>query len=54
VVTLNLRDLVVQLAQSLGYRGSAMQARIPPGAGVITIMRSDQLDAARAACAVRS
>jgi len=47
VVTLNLHDLVVQLAQSLGLSGQRVQARIPPGAGVITIMRSDQLDAAQ-------
>jgi hypothetical protein len=46
VVTLNLSELVTELASELGVPASAL-AKIPPDAGVITVMRSDQLSAAQ-------
>jgi hypothetical protein len=48
VVTLDLGEVVKQLGSDLGLPASAL-ARIPPDAGVITVMRSDQLSAAQAA-----
>ena len=44
VVTLDLGEVVTQLGTDLGLPASAL-ARIPPDAGVITVMRSDQLSA---------
>jgi hypothetical protein len=46
VVTLDLSELVTQLGQQLGLPSAAL-AKIPPGTGVITIMRSDQLGTAQ-------
>ena len=46
VVTVRLHDLVEQLGADLGLPASAL-ARIPSSAGVITVMRSDQLAAAQ-------
>ena len=48
VVTLDLGEVVKQLGTDLGLPASALD-RIPPDAGVITVMRSDQLSAAQAA-----
>jgi hypothetical protein len=48
VVTLDLSELVTQIATALGVPASAL-AKIPPDAGVITVMRSDQLSAAQTA-----
>ena len=47
VVTLDLSELVTEVGTELGVPASAL-ARIPPEAGVITVMRSDQLSAAQA------
>jgi hypothetical protein len=47
VVTLDLSALVSELGAELGLSQSALD-RIPPDAGVITVMRSDQLAAAQA------
>jgi hypothetical protein len=46
VVTVDLGELVTELGADLGVPASAL-ARIPPDAGVITVMRSDQLAAAQ-------
>lgn len=48
VVTLDLGQLVRKLAADLGLSQSAID-RIPPDAGKITVMRSDQLSAAQTA-----
>src|SRR3954471_4206737 len=48
VVTLDLSALVKQIGAQLGVPASALD-RLPPDAGVITVMRSDQLSAAQAA-----
>jgi hypothetical protein len=48
VVTLDLGELVRELAADLGFSQSAID-RIPPDAGAITVMRSDQLGEAQAA-----
>jgi uncharacterized membrane protein len=48
VVTLDLNTLAKQLGQQVGLPASAL-SKLPPNAGVITIMRSDQLSAAQAA-----
>jgi hypothetical protein len=48
VVTLDLGKLVRELAGDLGLSQSTID-RIPPDAGVITVMRSDQLATAQAA-----
>src|SRR3954451_6057451 len=48
VVTLDLGELVTELGTQLGISESAL-AKIPPDAGVITVMRSDQLSAAQTA-----
>jgi hypothetical protein len=47
VVTLDLGELVSELGAELGLSAAALD-KIPPDAGNITIMRSDQLDAAQA------
>ena len=44
VVTVNLHGLVEQLGGDLGISSSVL-AKVPAGAGVITVMRSDQLAA---------
>jgi hypothetical protein len=41
-VVLNLRELLIQLAQRLGLSGNRIQA-LPESAGAITILRSDQV-----------
>jgi hypothetical protein len=46
VVTLNLGELVGQLGSDLGLPDAAL-AKIPPGAGQITVMRSSQLGLAQ-------
>ena len=46
VVTVNLHGLVEQLGADLGLPSAAL-ARVPQDAGVITVMRSDQLAAAQ-------
>ena len=50
-VTLDLGAVVKQLGADLGLPASALD-RLPPDAGVITVMRSDQLSAAQAAVQV--
>ena len=47
VVTVDLSELVTELGTELGLPDAAL-ARIPPDAGVITVMSSDQLAAAQA------
>jgi hypothetical protein len=47
VVTLDLHQLVVQLATRLGLSSSAI-AKLPNKAGTITLLKSDQLSAAQA------
>jgi hypothetical protein len=47
VVTLDLAELVRALATELGFSGSRLD-RLPPDAGQLTVMRSDQLAAAQA------
>jgi hypothetical protein len=47
-VTLDLGEVVQQLGSDIGLSASAL-SRIPPDAGVITVMRSDQLSAAQTA-----
>jgi hypothetical protein len=42
VVTIDLTELVKELGQELGLSGATL-AKLPPDAGVITIMNSDQL-----------
>jgi hypothetical protein len=46
VVTLNARTLLVQIADRVGVGGRVV-AKIPPNAGQITVLRSDQLAAAQ-------
>jgi uncharacterized membrane protein len=48
VVTLDLSQLVTELGTQLGLPAQAL-ARIPPNAGVITVMKSNQLSAAQTA-----
>lgn len=48
VVTLDLRTLVVQVGTELGF-GEQLDQRLPADAGQITILESDQLDAAQTA-----
>lgn len=50
-VTLDLGELVARLGAELGLSSSLLD-RIPPDAGVITVMRSDQLAAAQTAVKV--
>jgi hypothetical protein len=45
-VTLNLRTLVVNIGAELGF-GEELDARLPPDAGQIVILESDQLEAAQ-------
>ncbi|MFL5979003.1 MAG: hypothetical protein ACJ76O_10330 [Gaiellaceae bacterium] len=45
-VVLNLQPLVKQLAEETGL-GGRLEGRLPPDAGKITIMKGNQLDAAR-------
>jgi hypothetical protein len=45
-VTLNLRTLVVNIGEELGF-GEELDARLPPNAGQIEILQSDQLEAAQ-------
>jgi hypothetical protein len=45
-VTLDLGEIVKQLGTDLGLPSSALD-RVPPDAGVVTVMRSDQLAAAQ-------
>jgi hypothetical protein len=45
-VTLNLRTLVVNIGTELGF-GEQLEARLPPDAGQIVILQSDQLEAAQ-------
>lgn len=45
-VTLNLRTLVVNIGTELGF-GEELDARLPPDAGQIVILQSDQLEAAQ-------
>jgi hypothetical protein len=46
-VTLNLNTLVANIGQQLGF-GEDLAARLPPDAGQIVLLRSDQLEAAQA------
>jgi len=46
VVTLNLHELVVQIATQLGVSSSAI-AKLPNKAGTVTLLKSDQLSAAQ-------
>ena len=48
VISVDLSELVKELGAELGLSAAALD-RIPPGAGDLEIMRSDQLDAAQAA-----
>ena len=45
-VTLNLRTLVVNIGTELGF-GEELEARLPPDAGQVVILQSDQLEAAQ-------
>jgi hypothetical protein len=45
-VTLNLRTLVVNIGTELGF-GEELDARLPPNAGQVVILQSDQLEAAQ-------
>jgi hypothetical protein len=47
VVTVDLHELIVELGTQIGLPADAL-ARVPEDAGVITLMRSDQLSAAQA------
>jgi hypothetical protein len=46
-VTLNLSTLIANIGQQLGF-GEDLAARLPPDAGQIVLLRSDQLEAAQA------
>ena len=46
VVTLDLHELIVELGQELGLSQAALD-KVPADAGVITLMKSDQLSAAQ-------
>jgi hypothetical protein len=46
VVTLDLRTLIVRIGEELGF-GEQLDSRLPEGAGQITILESDQLEAAQ-------
>ena len=48
VVTLDLSELVKEIGTELGLSAAAL-AKLPPDAGVITVMRSDQFSAAQTA-----
>jgi hypothetical protein len=45
-VTLDLRTLIVNIAEELGF-GEQIESRLPEDAGRITVLRSDQLEAAQ-------
>jgi hypothetical protein len=45
-VTLDLRTLVVRIGEELGF-GEQIESRLPETAGQITVLRSDQLEAAQ-------
>jgi hypothetical protein len=45
-VTLHLRTLVVNIGTELGF-GDELEARLPPDAGEIVVLQSDQLEAAQ-------
>ncbi len=45
-VTLNLRTLVINIGTELGF-GEELEARLPPDAGQVVILQSDQLEAAQ-------
>lgn len=45
-VTLDLRTLIVRIGEELGF-GEQLDSRLPPDAGQITILESDQLEAAQ-------
>jgi hypothetical protein len=45
-VTLDLRTLLVRIGEELGF-GEQLDSRLPEGAGQITILQSDQLEAAQ-------
>ena len=45
-VTLDLRTFVVNVGEELGF-GEELDARLPPDAGQVTILQSDELDAAQ-------
>lgn len=45
-VTLNLRTLVVNVGTELGF-GNQLEAQLPPNAGQIVLLQSDQLEAAQ-------
>jgi hypothetical protein len=45
-VTLDLRTLVVRIGEELGF-GEQLESRLPESAGQITVLRSDQLEAAQ-------
>jgi hypothetical protein len=45
-VTLDLRTLLVRIGEELGF-GEQLDSRLPEGAGQITVLRSDQLEAAQ-------
>lgn len=47
-VTLDLRTFVIQVAEQLGF-GEQIEARLPPDAGQITVLESDQLEGAQTA-----
>jgi hypothetical protein len=47
VVTLHLRTLVVNIGNELGF-GEQLDARLPPDAGGIVLLQSDELEAAQA------
>jgi hypothetical protein len=46
VVTLDLRTLLVRIGEELGF-GEQLESRLPDDAGQITVLRSDQLEAAQ-------
>jgi hypothetical protein len=47
-VTLDLRQLLVDVGTELGF-GEQLDQRLPPDAGMITVLRSDQLETAQTA-----
>ena len=50
-VTLDLRTFILQISEELGL-GEGLEARIPEGAGQLTVLESDQLDTAQDAVRV--
>ena len=45
-VTLDLRTLIVRIGEELGF-GEQLDSRLPEGAGQVTVLESDQLEAAQ-------